>query len=304
MSPPELAREDERAVRFTSSTRSQISSGWSPPAPLDRAGVVDEDVDLSGRAHRRDQLVDLGAIREVAAVGGEAAPNASTAAATSLPSSSEALTPTMSAPAAARATARCPADPASASRDERRPAREVEGRGVHARQSTRIFIAGPSCEELIEHRRHTLERLDRGDQPLEIERARGEQLDRGARSPPARTRGHRASRAPSRRCRTGEPASARERSPRRRSGRAGRRTSVTASMPAADPETSNTTSAPTPPLSSRTRAATSSEPGSTASSPSSPASSPARGVGLDDEHARATGAARRARSGARSGRRR
>ena len=43
-------------------------------------------------------------------------------------------------------------------------------------------------------------------------------------------------------------------------------------MPAADPETSNTTSAPAPSLSSRTRAATSSEPGSSASSPSSSAS--------------------------------
>ena len=71
------------------------------------------------------------------------------------PSSSDALTPTMSAPAAAQRAIvaalpiprRQPVTSAVLAGEVESPRRLV----VHARQSTRIFIAGEPCEELGEH---------------------------------------------------------------------------------------------------------------------------------------------------------
>ena len=77
----------------------------------------------------------------------------------------------MSAPAAASATAAAlPMPRRQPVTSAVRPERSNAVTRVHARQSTRIFIAGRPCAQLLEHLGHALERLDGGDQPLERER--------------------------------------------------------------------------------------------------------------------------------------
>ena len=146
----------------------------------DRAGVVDEDVDpLVVAAHRLDELVNLGAIPEVAAVGGEAATvrldgGGDLAALLERGAHTDDVRT-----GCCERDRRGLADPTPASRDERRPAGEVEGRLRSRAAVDQDLHRGPAREELLEHLGHALERLDSGYQPLEIERTGCQQLDRG-----------------------------------------------------------------------------------------------------------------------------
>ena len=106
---------------------------------------------MSSRGKSRGQRVDGLPVGEVAAVAREAPSERGDLARDVEPSSSsEALTPTMSAPAAASATAAAFPIP------RRHPVTSAvlpASTPAHPAQSTRIFIAALPLRELVEHRR-------------------------------------------------------------------------------------------------------------------------------------------------------
>ena len=118
----------------------------------DRPGVVDEDVDARVRGGlRRQARTPRSRSAKSQRYERKLRPCASTSAATSLPGSSDALTPTTSAPAAASATAAALPIPRRAAGDERCPAGEVE---ETLTRGSRPGSSSPAARaELVEQRR-------------------------------------------------------------------------------------------------------------------------------------------------------
>src|SRR4051794_38990647 len=107
----------------------------------DRPGVVDEDVDLGVLSYVAHEVVDRGAVAEVAAVGAEpAALRFDGGRDLALGAERRAHADDVRSRRRER-RGDGPPDPAAAARDERSPPGEIERRCAHALQSTRIFIA-------------------------------------------------------------------------------------------------------------------------------------------------------------------
>ena len=145
-------------------------------------------------------------------------------------------------------------------------------------QFTSIFMTSPPCSICRRPSFEPVERDHRGDQPVERQLSGGRERD--GRSKSSRLVDARAGQASARARRSGRgpPWAARRRSPPPRCGRECAAASSSSRRPGAEPDTSNTTSAPAPAVRSFTRAARSTSLGSTASIPNSRASARRNGL--------------------------